>query len=187
MKGFIKFLYSSKFLTAVAFLINVALIVLSLIFLEYLYYIIMFAGMITAIVALNHNNEETTTKVTWLMLIILFPLFGTILYIHLKAKRGSRKVRKDWQTISYNTSKYLTQNEEVLQNSDSEIIEQVNSILKSKEFSNELTSIKNKTNQYIINDKTVAVFYLSLITKFLFSCLIDADRVNSIRFEEENR
>jgi len=72
---------------------------------------------------------------------------------------------------------------EVVQNADKEIIEKINDILFNAEFMTEFNEIlkrivlNNKNNELLIR------FHAGLLIKYLFSCLIDADRTDTADFE----
>jgi len=72
---------------------------------------------------------------------------------------------------------------EVVQNADKEIIEKINDILFNAEFMTEFNEIlkrivlNNKNNEILIR------FHAGLLIKYLFSCLIDADRTDTADFE----
>lgn len=71
---------------------------------------------------------------------------------------------------------------EALENLDPAILKQVNALLKSGEFVPNvlevIASILNKEN----GSRVLQAFQLGMVTKFLFSCLIDADRLDSADF-----
>jgi cardiolipin synthase len=113
MKKFIKFVYSSRFLLAFAFLLNVAFfVVFSIILNTFAYDIIVLLGGVTAIAFLNKSDDEISYKIPWLILIVIFPLFGTLLYLSFKTRKGTRKQRKNWQSITYGSAKFLEQSAE---------------------------------------------------------------------------
>lgn len=117
MKKIIKFLYSSKFLLTLAFLANVAIYILFSLFVSrFAYEALLIVGVILSFLVLNKNSEQAIYKFLWAVVIIMFPLFGVMLYLHIKTKRGTKQQRKVWQSITYNSSKYLEQNLEIVDN-----------------------------------------------------------------------
>ena len=78
----------------------------------------------------------------------------------------------------------FTYYEEVLKNADKEIIEKVNDLLSNDKAYQEFLSIisiisQNKKN----NSELIKRFQAGLLLKFMFSCLIDADRTDTADFE----
>lgn len=141
MKKLIKFLYSSKFLLLLAFLVNIGMYVLFSMYLnQYIYEVVLIAGVVVAVFIMNKSNEDVVYKFMWIALILAFPLFGTLLYLHVKTKKGTRQQRKFWQSITYNSSKYLEQNLEIVD------------VLKKNEqnYAN--------VNQYILNLESMPVY-----------------------------
>lgn len=116
MKRLIKFLYSTKFLIGLALVVNIALyFVFSHFVGNFVYEAFIIVGVIIAILFMNKANEDPAYKIMWLVLILIFPLFGTILYLHMKTKKGTKQQIKTWQSITYNSSKYLEQNLEIVE------------------------------------------------------------------------
>ena len=117
MKKLVKFLYSSKFLLTLAFIFNIVIYILFSVFVSnYIYEALLIVGVVLSLLILNRSNDEPIYKVLWLVLILFFPVFGVILYLHVKTKKGTRTQRKNWQNITYNSSKYLEQNLEIVDN-----------------------------------------------------------------------
>ena len=83
-------------------------------------------------------------------------------------------------------NKELTFFDEVSQKLDKEILGRVNTLIHSgkieKELEDRLQSLFSKDNSKEINQ-----FLLSLLTRFIFSVLIDADRTDSANFENPSR
>ncbi len=75
---------------------------------------------------------------------------------------------------------------ECKQQADSEILVRADELLQSELLSNmidALKSIQSVTQADIELTQATAAFYTGMFTKFLFSCLIDADRISSADFE----
>lgn len=115
MKKFLKFLTSSKFLLALMFLVNVAIFAVVTLFLGYYFYII-FGILAVFILAglLNKDNESPSYKIMWVVIIVIMPLFGVMLYLQLKTRRGSKRQRKAWQNVNYASAKFLEQNPDTM-------------------------------------------------------------------------
>lgn len=86
---------------------------------------------------------------------------------------------------SYDTTNFV----ETVENVEIEIINKVDTIFNSIEFKNEIKNITNFVYSDLQSTKSgiTANFKLGLIVKILFSCLIDADRIDSCNFEFPNK
>ena len=90
-----------------------------------------------------------------------------------------------------NKDKKETHLEECLKNSSPEILEQIKKMLQSKSL---MENIKKQIEKFMRKEQhgqniseQIQCFYISLWVRFLFSCLIDADRTNSSEFETPKR
>lgn len=110
MKKIFRFLTSSKLILALVFLINLAVFVLINIFIGYYANAIITAiSLILALMFLSNSSDEPIYKTTWLFIITILPLFGSILYLYLKTSKSSRKIKKAWVKISRENAKFLHQ------------------------------------------------------------------------------
>ncbi|MDO5640485.1 MAG: CRISPR-associated helicase Cas3' [Neisseria sp.] len=80
----------------------------------------------------------------------------------------------------------LTHLSECEQNADSAVIRQAQTLADKALLKQMLTPLKDLLRLPETGDR-VKEFYLGCFTRFLFSCLIDADRINSADFEDKNR
>jgi len=78
----------------------------------------------------------------------------------------------------------LTHLEECEQNADKAVQQKAHELAGENLIRSLLKAVKPILSDSIINEKTKE-FYLGCLTRFLFSCLIDADRINSSDFERE--
>ncbi len=149
MKKFFKFLYSTKFILLITFLLNVAFF-LGFLFLfdKYVYTFISLICVAIALVVITASNDGKYYKITWILLIFVLPMFGTALYCYLKANHGSKRKRKVWQNINYKSSQYLQPNQQVLDELEKSGREQL------------------KQSNYIMNVTNMPV-YQNTTTKFL--------------------
>jgi len=74
---------------------------------------------------------------------------------------------------------------ESLAKADISILEQIEQSI--EDLNNSLESKKLISKIYSESGKELFPFYLSLYTRFLFSCLLDADRINTIDFEDPSK
>lgn len=80
----------------------------------------------------------------------------------------------------------LTHLQECEKNADADILQHANSLAGEKLIGELLAFVKPILIDNQTNDK-IKEFYLGCFTRFLFSCLIDADRINSADFEHEHQ
>lgn len=71
-------------------------------------------------------------------------------------------------------------------NADPAIIERIESILSSREITEELKSVAKIVCQFGRNE-LIRQFYYGLLSRFLFSCLVDADRLCTANFENSHK
>ena len=53
-------------------------------------------------------------KITWILLVMIFPLFGTVFYVFVQVNPGSRKVKKKLTGIQNDVTTYLKQDRQVI-------------------------------------------------------------------------
>ncbi|MDO5651348.1 MAG: CRISPR-associated helicase Cas3' [Moraxella sp.] len=90
-----------------------------------------------------------------------------------------------WQK-RFNKDDVLTHLSECEQNADSAVIQQAKTLANRELLRQMLIPLKDLLRLTEVSDR-VKEFYLGCFTRFLFSCLIDADRINSADFEDESR
>ena len=78
----------------------------------------------------------------------------------------------------------LTHLAECERNADETVLQKAKELAGENLIRSLLKAVKPILSDPIINDK-IKEFYLGCLTRFLFSCLIDADRINSSDFERE--
>ncbi|WP_245911129.1 CRISPR-associated helicase Cas3' [Neisseria iguanae] len=94
-----------------------------------------------------------------------------------------------WQK-RFDKADELTHLGECEQNADSVIKVQAKTLADQvllKQMLKSLTPLLNMSKEGASHKIKIIEFYLGCFTRFLFSCLIDADRINSADFEDENR
>ena len=114
MRKFFKFFTSSKFVLFFTFIINVIIFALMVALIGYYsYLIISIASLIVSLIVMSRSTDEPAYKLTWLLVIIMLPLFGAVLYLYLKSGKMSRKMKKKWRAIATENNDYLIQNSSV--------------------------------------------------------------------------
>ena len=84
---------------------------------DYSKYFYTFMNFLSAVLIIYEINreEEPGFKLTWVMLIAIIPIFGTLLYIFLHYNRASKKIAVHSDEIRGRTLKYTKQETDVLQ------------------------------------------------------------------------
>ena len=72
-----------------------------------LFYVVM-------IVVLVNSNHDATSKITWLIVMIIFPIFGALLYLYTTVEIGHRALKKRLAHVIEATKRTIPQNEETL-------------------------------------------------------------------------
>jgi len=115
MKQILKFFASYKFILSFTFLINVAVFALLSYYINSLvYWMVALVTFVVAAFALARSLDEPAYKTMWLLVIVILPLFGTILYLYIKGSNVSHKQIKNWKQVYSDSMEYLKQNEDVL-------------------------------------------------------------------------
>ena len=86
----------------------------------------------------------------------------------------------------FNKTDELTHLAECEQNADEAVLQKAHELAGENLIRNLLKAVKLILSDSTTNDK-IKEFYLGCLTRFLFSCLIDADRINSSDFERETQ
>lgn len=66
------------------------------------------------ILYLLNSRADPTAKITWLAVVIMFPIFGTLLYVYTQKEIGHRALKKRLDEVAAKTDGVLPQNENVL-------------------------------------------------------------------------
>lgn len=86
----------------------------------------------------------------------------------------------------FNKTDELTHLAECEQNADEAVLQKAHELAGENLICSLLKAVKPILSDSTINEK-IKEFYLGCLTRFLFSCLIDADRINSSDFERETQ
>jgi len=96
MRKKIKYIFRRRILVFLSLLCQIALVFFLIagtgIYLQYSYLVLSFISVIVCIFIIN-KHEKAGFKLTWIFLILLFPLFGGILYIMLNFWSNPKKLR----------------------------------------------------------------------------------------------
>lgn len=146
MKNLYAFLTSTIFVLLMALALNIAGVFLFVWSYNALYLLIIY--FIVFIFALSYFircNMRAVIKLIFFLIILIAPLFGVVLFINYKIKRGTFKQRKKWQDIYYQSSGGLEQTVSALQ----EIKNLTNHEIKQTLF------VLNSTNMPVYEDSAV--------------------------------
>ncbi len=67
------------------------------------------------VICLLNSRLNATAKITWLIVIMLLPVFGVLLFVYTQSDIGHRALKKRVNTIILNTKESISQNEETLE------------------------------------------------------------------------
>ena len=117
-KGLFRVLFSRIGLITILILAQIFMMFSMLIWLNdyYLHY----SGVLTVftvvmVLYLINNRMNPSAKITWLIVIMLFPLVGTAFLAYTKGDFGHRKLKEKVETIIAKTDSFISQDEEVLE------------------------------------------------------------------------
>lgn len=89
---------------------------------EYMYYlntVLAILGMVLIVHIIN-KKENPAFMLTWVILILIAPVFGTLLYLFVEFQPGTKWINANLQKMHVSTKKYWNQNEVVYQNLERE-------------------------------------------------------------------
>lgn len=116
-KSFFKLVFSRTLVVTVLLLLELALVLMSVMWLGKNMYILIGSSRIISfgmIVYLINNRQNANVKLVWILLILLLPLFGICLYWFVKLDFGSRMMKKRIVEIQAQTKNLLVQKQEIL-------------------------------------------------------------------------
>lgn len=115
-KKIIRFVTSNKFILITTFLINIAIFLAVIFFINTLpyYFLLSFIAFVTAFIVLLTSKEELVYKWSWILIFLFFPIYGMAFYILLKTSHGTVKQRKQWEEIQNSMEGFLYQDADVL-------------------------------------------------------------------------
>ncbi len=107
------------------------------------------------VVYLLNTNMNPTAKITWLILIMLFPLLGAAFLAYTKSNIGHRTLKKRMQQIVMETDSYITQNEDI-----------IDKLRDDKPEAVALANYINRSGCYPVYDNTTVKYFASGEAKF---------------------
>ena len=116
-KGILRLVFSRLFLVFVLFVLQILLFVAIYgWFREYIPHFTVFQGLFTIVMVLYlfNNDMDSSAKLTWLILIALFPIPGTIFLAYTQTNIGHRAIQRRVSDLIAQTKDVLPQDETVL-------------------------------------------------------------------------
>lgn len=113
-KGLRHVIFSRVGLISILFLAQVALLLAGLLrFNEFLPHIIggSTAFAVGMVLYILNSSHDPTAKITWLVIIMIFPLFGAALYLYTQSDVGHRAIKKRFTKIATETQDKISQSE----------------------------------------------------------------------------
>ena len=111
-------IFSRTTLIILLFILQIALFVLAIYFLSsyfYTYFIITYFISLLLIFIILPRDQEQTYKIAWIVVIVIFPIIGAIIYTLVQIDFLPRKFRKAYQQKMDLPKKYLKPNEKNLE------------------------------------------------------------------------
>ena len=117
-RGILSVVFSRTALIALLLVLQLGLMFgLATILSEYAVYVYGVTTVIQALVVINIINEKSNQefRLTWILLILIFPLFGCLFYIFVKSEIGTRFIGERLNTVKLETRKYLSENKDIIE------------------------------------------------------------------------
>ena len=125
-EGFLKVIFSR--LGIIILLLIVQIIVLGILFREFSEYIHLYSSImliisIGTVLYLLNSKLDPTVKITWLIVIMIMPIFGALLLLYTQCDIGHRLVKARLSELIKQTKDSIRQESEVLSRLETEIPE----------------------------------------------------------------
>lgn len=122
-KGLLAVLFSRLSIIVLLFLLQVFLLFAAVRwfarFLPHLYVVLMLLDAVMVVVLLN-SRLDPTAKITWLMVILVMPLFGATLYLYTRSDIGHRAMRELVRRSTQQNQRRIKQNPDVMRRLEEE-------------------------------------------------------------------
>ena len=117
-KGILNILFSRVFILAALVLIQLYVLAATVTFLQeyatYIYAGFLVLGVITVIYMIN-NSSNPDIKITWMLLIMVTPIIGSVFYLFVKTQPGTAVLEKSLTDLNKATKPYMLQDKGVLE------------------------------------------------------------------------
>ena len=117
-KGILSIVFSSTALIVMLILLQIgALVLMYTILNDYLTYVYWITMAVQVFVIIYITNEQGTPEYsrTWILLILILPVFGCLFYVYVKLEIGTKYVGERLVKTKLDTSPYLMQKAEVVE------------------------------------------------------------------------
>lgn len=117
MKKFFKLIYSNKFCAFIMLIIQLVILAVGYIWLEDYSRYFLSVGTVLKVVLIiheiNRDDDEPSFKLTWTILLAIFPVFGALFYLYTRTGFISRDIHSAYDKEQNNAKQYLIQSSEV--------------------------------------------------------------------------
>ena len=117
-KGILNILFSRVFILAALVLIQLYVLGATVTYLQeyatYIYGGFLVLGVVTVIYIIN-DSSNPDFKITWMLLILITPIIGSVFYLYVKTQPGTAVIEKKLSDLSKATKPYMLQDKEVLE------------------------------------------------------------------------
>jgi len=123
MNRFLRFIFSRKIITILLMLIQAAALLFALIFLQSKFavvYVTLIALSFIIVYYIINKNFNPAFKLAWVIPILLFPIFGGLVYVFFQAQLGIRMFKKALAQKVEQTEGMLKQNADILNEMDND-------------------------------------------------------------------
>ncbi len=151
--GLLKAVFSRFGIILAIFIIQ--LVLLLMMFVEFTSFIPQFFGafvvlFLLIVLYLLNTQMDPTSKITWLIIIMLMPVFGALLLVYTRTDLGHRVLKKKLGQISEHTRDMLEQDTEVM-----------NALISESSGTSSLVKYLNRASCYPAYDKSEAIYFPS--------------------------
>ena len=110
----LRIIFSKWSISALLFLLQVAAIVLVIIYLNYYFFVFQLVAMIISVITffiLINRRENPEYKIPWLFLVLFLPIIGVLFYLMFSHTHADKKTRKLYQEAAEKLTPYIYENE----------------------------------------------------------------------------
>lgn len=117
-KGILNILFSRMFVLLALLVIQIYVLAVTVTYLQeyatYIHAVFLVLGVVTVIYIINDSNNPDI-KITWILLIMITPIIGSVFYLYVKTQPGTAVLEKSLSVLSKATKPYMLQDKEVLE------------------------------------------------------------------------
>lgn len=117
-KGILNILFSRMFILVALVLVQIYVLAATVTYLQayatYIYAAFLVLGVITVIYMIN-DNSNPDFKITWMLLIMVTPIIGSVFYMYVKTQPGTAALEKRLSDLNKATKPYMLQDKQVVE------------------------------------------------------------------------